>query len=243
MRTSGSRRTRRGLSALMAVVAFMAIAPTVASATHVFGRSFATCERQDPSTGTFDCTVTIVIGDGTFSGGSVVRVDDDPAIGVRPIGATFATVPTRTGGTCAPTSTVPFSMPTAVALQLTDDLLDGCTIVLDETLTAQPEEICHSFTAIAANSVAQTAACVVLLPALTEPVLKADCKNGGWRNYPHLGFKNQGECVSFVARRHPRPCRAFGRGELVGVGRPPVAHPSYRAATSAGTAANQFGLP
>jgi uncharacterized repeat protein (TIGR01451 family) len=26
------------------------------------------------------------------------------------------------------------------------------------------------------------------------------CKNGGWQNYPSLGFKNQGQCVSFVVR-------------------------------------------
>ncbi len=31
------------------------------------------------------------------------------------------------------------------------------------------------------------------------PESKNDCKNGGWRNYS--GFKNQGDCVSFVATR------------------------------------------
>jgi hypothetical protein len=30
-----------------------------------------------------------------------------------------------------------------------------------------------------------------------RPTSKDQCKNGGWRNYP--GFKNQGDCVSFVA--------------------------------------------
>ncbi len=29
------------------------------------------------------------------------------------------------------------------------------------------------------------------------PTSKDQCKNGGWRNYS--GFKNQGQCVSFVA--------------------------------------------
>jgi hypothetical protein len=29
------------------------------------------------------------------------------------------------------------------------------------------------------------------------PITKDQCKNGGWRTYP--GFKNQGDCVSFVA--------------------------------------------
>jgi hypothetical protein len=40
------------------------------------------------------------------------------------------------------------------------------------------------------------------LSSLAEPVLivptnKDQCKNGGWKNYPQ--FKNQGDCVSFVA--------------------------------------------
>ena len=29
------------------------------------------------------------------------------------------------------------------------------------------------------------------------PTSKAQCKNGGWSSFP--GFKNQGDCVSFVA--------------------------------------------
>jgi hypothetical protein len=29
------------------------------------------------------------------------------------------------------------------------------------------------------------------------PTSKDQCKNGGWRNYP--GFKNQGDCVTFIA--------------------------------------------
>jgi hypothetical protein len=29
------------------------------------------------------------------------------------------------------------------------------------------------------------------------PTTKDQCKNGGWRNFP--GFRNQGDCVSFVA--------------------------------------------
>ena len=33
------------------------------------------------------------------------------------------------------------------------------------------------------------------------PMNKGDCKNGGWRRYPWLGFKNQGGCVSYVATR------------------------------------------
>jgi hypothetical protein len=31
------------------------------------------------------------------------------------------------------------------------------------------------------------------------PTSKDQCKKGGWKNYPALGFKNQGDCVSYVA--------------------------------------------
>ena len=42
---------------------------------------------------------------------------------------------------------------------------------------------------------------VVVTDAPPLPTSKDQCKNGGWRNYP--GFKNQGDCVSFVASKHP----------------------------------------
>jgi hypothetical protein len=35
------------------------------------------------------------------------------------------------------------------------------------------------------------------------PTSKEECKNGGWRNFP--GFKNEGDCVSFVATRGKNP--------------------------------------
>jgi hypothetical protein len=35
------------------------------------------------------------------------------------------------------------------------------------------------------------------------PTSTDQCKNGGWRNFP--GFKNQGDCVSFVATKPSNP--------------------------------------
>ncbi len=35
------------------------------------------------------------------------------------------------------------------------------------------------------------------------PTTKDQCKNGGWRNFP--GFKNQGDCVSFIATGGKNP--------------------------------------
>jgi hypothetical protein len=32
-----------------------------------------------------------------------------------------------------------------------------------------------------------------------RPATADDCKNGGWQTYAELGFKNQGDCVSYVS--------------------------------------------
>jgi hypothetical protein len=40
-----------------------------------------------------------------------------------------------------------------------------------------------------------------------RPQQKTQCKRGGWRDFAFLGFKNQGDCVSYVAtggRNQPR---------------------------------------
>ena len=42
------------------------------------------------------------------------------------------------------------------------------------------------------------AAIVIPPPTPTLPETKDDCKDGGWQNYEGV-FKNQGDCVSFVA--------------------------------------------
>ena len=31
-----------------------------------------------------------------------------------------------------------------------------------------------------------------------QPTTKAECKQEGWRNFPNLGFRNQGQCIRFV---------------------------------------------
>jgi hypothetical protein len=44
---------------------------------------------------------------------------------------------------------------------------------------------------------------LVVVDAPPLPTSKDECKSGGWRNYP--GFKNQGDCVAFVATRGKDP--------------------------------------
>jgi hypothetical protein len=40
---------------------------------------------------------------------------------------------------------------------------------------------------------------IALRAVASAPTRKEQCKNGGWSTFPALGFKNQGDCVSFVA--------------------------------------------
>jgi hypothetical protein len=44
---------------------------------------------------------------------------------------------------------------------------------------------------------------VIIHDAQPLPTTKDQCKNGGWRNFP--GFKNEGDCVSFVATSGKTP--------------------------------------
>ena len=39
----------------------------------------------------------------------------------------------------------------------------------------------------------------------TTPTNKEQCKKGGWKTFTNPAFKNQGDCVSFVTSRKPRP--------------------------------------
>jgi 6-phosphogluconolactonase len=44
---------------------------------------------------------------------------------------------------------------------------------------------------------------VLATPPPGAPTSKEQCRHGGWRAFPQ--FKNQGQCVSFVTSRKPRP--------------------------------------
>jgi hypothetical protein len=44
---------------------------------------------------------------------------------------------------------------------------------------------------------------IAVTPTATVPRTKDDCKHGGWRAFGR--FRNQGDCVSFVATGGRRP--------------------------------------
>ena len=47
-------------------------------------------------------------------------------------------------------------------------------------------------------------------PVVTAPTSKDDCKKGGWQSFDDPAFRNQGECVSFVATNGGNPPAAHG---------------------------------
>ena len=46
---------------------------------------------------------------------------------------------------------------------------------------------------------------VLQVPAPTGPTSKDQCKKGGWKTFTNPSFKNQGDCVSFVATGGKNP--------------------------------------
>jgi hypothetical protein len=46
---------------------------------------------------------------------------------------------------------------------------------------------------------------VLQVPAAATPTSKDQCKNGGWKTFTNPAFKNQGDCVSFVATGGKNP--------------------------------------
>jgi len=46
---------------------------------------------------------------------------------------------------------------------------------------------------------------VLQVPEAATPTSKEQCKNGGWKTFTNPSFKNQGDCVSFVATGGKNP--------------------------------------
>ncbi len=185
------RRARVGLLALGGVLVVMALGPATASATHFTG-STKTCAEQNFVTKTFECVLTLTVVR-TEQGQEKIVIDID-----SPVGAEFSTAPTRTGGTCPPT-TVSLADSTTVELSPAPTGSGTCTIVLQETLTSDDfGEVCQlpDFLPVGINF-PEFRVCAQLLPP-PLPSAKEQCKKGGFRNFGGA-FRNQGDCVSFVA--------------------------------------------
>jgi hypothetical protein len=56
---------------------------------------------------------------------------------------------------------------------------------------------------------------IAATPSPRVPTRKDQCTTGGWHNYPQ--FKNQGDCVSFVATARERASEAVALAERYGL--------------------------
>jgi hypothetical protein len=77
------------------------------------------------------------------------------------------------------------------------DSFDATPTSLTSAGDIVPTDCSFPFTPFAPSNV--TSGDIVVHDAPPLPTSKDECKNGGWRNFP--GFKNQGDCVSFVATK------------------------------------------
>ena len=108
----------------------------------------------------------------------------------------------RVGSTPKSSPTVPLTSPYAVAVSADGSSVYVTSGATDDGAVAQFDTgVAGALTPKTPASVpaAGGPAALAVTPAVPRPVPVSitQCKNGGWRNFP--GFKNQGQCVSFVA--------------------------------------------
>ncbi len=85
------------------------------------------------------------------------------------------------------------SIPGTSTVELVDNGGNGTDILTGNLSNRAPTD-CSPYTGLTATL---TNGRAVVFDAPVLPTSKDQCKKGGWRNYPQ--FKNQGDCVSFVA--------------------------------------------
>jgi hypothetical protein len=194
--TCARRVLKRGLLALVTALGVLALGPASALAAHFTG----TTKRCNAPTGNYECVLDIS-AERTSVPSDIVIIDLQG-------NATYATTPARTGGTCPPTS-VNVVSPTRLNVPINfTPLAISCTIVLQETLTATGEGgfPCQVLDYASGENTPPLQACATLASPPIQPLRptsKDQCKDGGWQTFGV--FKNQGDCVSFVATGGKNP--------------------------------------
>jgi hypothetical protein len=110
--------------------------------------------------------------------GNVIATGSKDATGVAPVGS------------CT-TSTMDLAGPVVYTATFTAGGTDSGTATVD---------IAGTITAGGAGSGAMTE--TFHSDQASSPTNKDQCKNGGWRQFTNPAFRNQGQCVSFVASGH-----------------------------------------
>jgi hypothetical protein len=95
-----------------------------------------------------------------------------------------------------------FSPTGLVTLQVTDRSASGLADLLDGGFPARSPGDCSPFSGGLIEPVIFSGD-IVVVDAQPFPISKDQCKNGGWHAYGV--FKNQGDCVSFVATGGKNP--------------------------------------
>ena len=140
--------------------------------------------------GKVNCTLSIKIQDDL--GGGVFEGDDIiVTLGPGTTGATYSSADFDSG--CGGAA-VTVDSTTQLSVDPDVSPVDDCTIVVHEVLDATATgEVCQTLDTIA-NSPPITV-CADILPGPTDA--ETDCKKGAWEDWGV--FKNQGDCVSYVA--------------------------------------------
>ena len=179
-------RRIRYLTLLAAVASVALVVVPAASADHFEG-STKSCGPL--IAGEVDCTLTITIAD---EGGPGVLEGDDIIVTLS-AGTTGATYATASASGCGGAA-VSVDSGTQLSIDPTVSPAQNCTIVVTETLSATASgQVCQTLDNVANDP--PVTACDDILPGPEDP--EADCKKGAWEDWGV--FKNQGDCVSFIA--------------------------------------------
>ena len=172
---------------LLAAIASLALVAVPAYADHFEPGSSKTCGPL--IAGQVDCTLTIAISD---DGGPGVLEGDDiiVTLAAGTTGATFAAGASASG--CGGAA-VGVDSGTQLSIDPTVSPAQGCTIVVTETLNATASgQVCQTLDNVG-NDPPVTVCADILAPEDAE----VDCKKGAWEDWGV--FKNQGDCVSYIA--------------------------------------------
>ena len=174
--------------ASLAVMAVVLVAP--ASAQHFEDGSTKVCGALIG--GQVNCALSIKIQDdidgGVFEGDDIIVT-----LGPGTTGATYASATFDDG--CGGAA-VTVDDATHLSVDPTISPVDDCTIVVEEVLNATATgQVCQTLDNEANDP--PVTICADILPGPTDA--EADCKKGAWEDWGV--FKNQGDCVSYIATK------------------------------------------
>jgi hypothetical protein len=120
--------------------------------------------------------------------GGSPRFNIDTTTGTFFLGCNNVTPTTNTDGTVTYTFDAASIAAAGGQVPFPTGTINGAAVILDVQGSADVSKI-------TVNGTAEVPAPVVSAP----PTTKSACKDGGWKSFTNPSFKNQGQCVSYVA--------------------------------------------